>query len=211
MSPERFGIHPDVLEAIGIRFLQPDSGELLFPLTDYAGVELAKPEMLLPDGRVVGQPDFFFEHGLGNGQSNRLFLFSSITDLLAFYQLNRSRIGEGAILTAIGSNPDSVWMKSYLSELLRKHRNLKIDLAFSHDLLGRINDIRLACWLKGRDVQIGSADGLIHLKTDFYEASLPVEKLSLSAFCKASGFRTRLRTLKPTSGNCFWEQLGRTS
>ena len=111
--------------------------------------------MLLPDGRVVAQPDFFFEHGSENAQSNRLFLFSRITDLLAFYQLNRSRIGEGAILTAIGSNPDSVWMKSYLSELRHKHRNLKIDLVFSHDLLGRINDIRLACWLKGRDVQIG--------------------------------------------------------
>lgn len=130
-----------------------------------------------------------------------------MTDLLAFYQLNRSRIGEGAILTAIGYNPDSAWVKIYLSELGRKHRNLKMYLVFSRDLIGRINDVRLACWAEGRDVQVYSSGGIIHLKADFDEASLPVEKLSLSAFCKASGFRTRLRTLKPTSSNCFWEQL----
>lgn len=54
MSPERFGIHPDVLEALEIRFHESDSGELLFPLVDYAGVELKKPEILFLDGRVVG-------------------------------------------------------------------------------------------------------------------------------------------------------------
>lgn len=207
MSPESFGIHQQSLMELAISYQETNSGELKFSLWNYLGVPCEQPELVLPDGRVIPAADFFFEYRSAEAITQQLFLFSNLTDLIAFYQLRRKRIDTGIVFAAIGQRSNPKWLKSYLAELSQSNKNLQVRLAFSNDLLGRFSDIRLACWIKNREVHFYAQKGLIRLRADHYEAILTVEKLSLSAFCKASGFRTACRTLKPKIGKCYWEEL----
>lgn len=207
MSPESFGICRRSLMELGISYQETNSGELKFSLWNYLGIACEQSESVLPDGRVIAATDFFFECRSTNTIAQQLYLFPNLTDLIAFYQLHRKGMDAGIVFAAIGQRSNPEWLKSYLSELRQANKNLQVRLAFSNDLLGRFSDIRLACWLKNRDVQFHAWRGQIQLRADHYQAVLPVEKLSLSAFCKASGFRSACRTLKPKIGKCYWEEL----
>jgi len=207
MSPESFGIRTKSLMELGISYQETNSGELKFSLWDYLGVPCEQSESVLPDGRVIPAADFFFEYRSTDTIAQQLYLFPNLTDLIGFYQLHKKGDDAGIVFTAIGQRSNPKWLKSYLAELSQSNKNLQVRLAFSNDLLGRFSDIRLACWLKNREVQFHAWQGQIQLRADHYQAVLPVEKLSLSAFCKASGFRTACRTLKSKIAKCYWEEL----
>ncbi len=207
MIPEQFGVSRSVLSKLGVHYQEVDNGTLLFSLMDRDGAPLDQWETVFPDGRVSVPGDLFFESFIDPLESTSLFLFSSISDLVAFYQINQHRLGRGVRLASVGITTDAEAIKTYLAEQLFVHRKLKVFLAFHNDLVGRLQDIRMACWTKGQDVKISSERGCIHLSVGKYEAHLLVEQLSLSAFCKVSGFRTSLRTCKPRCANSFWDQL----
>ena len=73
----------------------------------------------------------------------------------------------------------------------------KVLLVFPGDLLGRIATIKIAVWLNGKDVLITYVSGgvlQVTFKGKVYE--FPEHIFSLSAFEKASGFRSGIRCKK---------------
>ena len=76
-------------------------------------------------------------------------------------------------------------------------KNKKIILLMPDDLLGRIADIKLAAWLRYKDVQLTYRQpGTIQIAFKNKTYYFPEHKISLSAFEKASGFRSKIRTYK---------------
>lgn len=209
MTPGSLGIEPQCLLELGISYREGDCGQLELLLTSYLGLSGGQAEQVWPDGRVVAHSDSFSEYRIGEPGLKQVYLFSNLTDLIAFYQYHRKRLG-GTLLAVLGKSIARDWIGSYLAELRRINNRVRIAFVFNKELAGRLRDIQLACWVKKLDIQMYAQNGQIELKADHYMAILPVEKLSLSAFCKASGFRTNCRTVKPKSGNSYWEELVRS-
>ena len=93
----------------------------------------------------------------------------------------------------VGFNPPREKIK-YLIPLLK---NKKIILLMPDDLLGRIADIKIAAWLKNHDVRLTYRQpGTVQIAFKNKTYHFPEHKISLSAFEKASGFRSKIRTFK---------------
>lgn len=76
-------------------------------------------------------------------------------------------------------------------------KNKKIILLMPDDLLGRVADIKIAVWLKNHDVGLTYYQpGTIQVAFKNKTYHFPEHKISLSAFEKASGFRSKIRTYK---------------
>lgn len=93
----------------------------------------------------------------------------------------------------IGFNPSKEKIK-YIMPLIK---NKKIILLMPDDLLGRIADIKIAVWLKNHDVRLTYRQpGTIQIAFKNKTYHFPEHKISLSAFQKESGFRSKIRTYK---------------
>lgn len=94
---------------------------------------------------------------------------------------------------SIGILPEKVRLQTLIPYL----RNKKIILLMPDDLLGRIADIKIAAWLRKHDVQLTHCQtGTIQIAFKNKIYNFPEHKISLSAFEKASGFRSKIRTHK---------------
>jgi hypothetical protein len=103
------------------------------------------------------------------------------------------------------SHPERLWFFCYgnlpsqrqIANLLPILHNKKVILLYEDDLLGRIATIKIACWLKRRDVQISyqpSETFQICFNGKCYH--FPEHKLSLSNFEKYTGLRSRIKAHK---------------
>lgn len=89
--------------------------------------------------------------------------------------------------------------KTYLLALIPHLKNKKIIVLMPDDLLGRIADIKIAAWLRNHDVQLTHfLNGTIQITFKNKIHYFSEHKISLSAFEKASGFRSKIRTHKCT-------------
>jgi hypothetical protein len=76
-------------------------------------------------------------------------------------------------------------------------KNKKIIMLLPGDLLGSVAAIKIAVWLKNRDVSITYLpNGLVEVVFDGVYYVFAEHRLTLSAFEKASGFRSRIRNRK---------------
>jgi hypothetical protein len=103
------------------------------------------------------------------------------------------------------SNPERLWFFYYgslvsraqISALLPMLHRKKIILLYEDDLLGRIAAIKIACWLKRRDVQVSyQAPETIHILFNGKSYTFPEHTLSLNRFEKTAGFRSQIKTCK---------------
>jgi hypothetical protein len=79
----------------------------------------------------------------------------------------------------------------------------KITLLFGRDILGRLTDIKAAMMIRSKPVALRYEDGLFDVNGHRFAEP----KLSLNAFEKSAGIRSRIRTCKPKGFNTFLEQL----
>lgn len=95
------------------------------------------------------------------------------------------------LVFCVGVVPD----QNSVSAIAFKCRNRKVLIASSGDLLGRVAAFKIAVWLKNKDVLItyllGGQVEVVFQGRVYLFAEL---RLSLSAFEKASGFRSKFRT-----------------
>lgn len=99
----------------------------------------------------------------------------------------------------LGLRPQKAQLQAFIPLL----KNKKIILLMPDDLLGRIADIKIAVWLRNQNVQLTHCQpGTIRIAFKNKTYHSPEHKISLSAFEKASGFRSKIRTYKiKTSGS----------
>jgi hypothetical protein len=102
-------------------------------------------------------------------------------------------------------NPGRLWFFYYghlptqteIVSILPSLHKKKIILLHEDDLLGKIAAIKIACWLKEREVQITYQKSeliKIHFNSKTYH--FPEHKLSLNRFEKLSGLRSQIKTWK---------------
>jgi hypothetical protein len=96
------------------------------------------------------------------------------------------------LFIATGATP----VKTAIVGLSKRIRNQKIGMILPNDLLGQIAAIKIAVWLRNREVKIS----YIMQDTQFLEITFnnkhykfQENKLSLSTFEKATGFRSKIR------------------
>lgn len=103
------------------------------------------------------------------------------------------------------SDPERLWYYCYgnlptqemVSSLRPMLPKMKVILLYQDDLLGKIASIKIACWLKGRNVQISyrhSGMLLICFNGRCYEFT--EDELGLNRFEKRVGLRSRIKTYK---------------
>lgn len=93
--------------------------------------------------------------------------------------------------------------RTHLQAFIPCLKNKKIILLMPDDLLGRIADIKIAAWLRNQNIQLTHCHaGMVRIAYKNKTYHFPEHKISLSAFEKASGFRSKIRTYKiKTSGS----------
>jgi len=207
MILEEFGLSQKVLSWSGTCYAEMADGRICFPLRGWDGEPLLQGETLFPDGRVRLVSDFFFSTPLASGTVQNFVFFSSVTELLAFAELRHLNSESSYQLVAFGLNPDPGKLREFLAGFRCRKGEKQVHLAFGNDLIGRVNDIRLACRIRGLDVRVTLEGAFVCIQAGKYRAVIKDEKLSLFSFCRQSGFRTRVRTVKAKGFAGFWEQL----
>ncbi|MFC0513162.1 hypothetical protein ACFFGT_03085 [Mucilaginibacter angelicae] len=141
----------------------------------------------------------------GNYPATELIITSSAMEALAYMALNAWRHPANTVLSfiAIGNLPHTRqlnWIRAYCQKR-------KITLVFGNDLLGRLADITVAAGIRNKALRLYWHNGKVQLTMNNTVFEADPEKLSLNSFEKAAGFRTCIRTRKPTRHNTFLEQL----
>ncbi|WP_457272249.1 hypothetical protein [Pedobacter sp. UYEF25] len=110
---------------------------------------------------------------------------------------------ESLLFIAVGnkiSHEQINWIKSRLT-------GRRIGLIFSNDVLGQISDVKIALALSNLGARISIIDERIMVKFKEKTFFLNQSNFSYSAFCKATNFRSHIRTFKSKSHVSFLEQL----
>ncbi|MFV0591547.1 MAG: hypothetical protein ACK5M7_09195 [Draconibacterium sp.] len=158
-------------------------------------------EVLFPDGKLNLSPfGTYLIHRSNPSIVKNVIVFHSFVELFSFYQV-RKNIAENSLLMVAG----------YLCEELPAPNPVaRFSLAFGNTFFGRVSDIRFSCLIDGALPNILIKDEVLCVEHGKYSASLPLDKLSLSRFCKLSGFRSRTRTIKPKNEPFYYRLINST-
>ncbi|RZJ23690.1 MAG: hypothetical protein EON51_02080 [Acinetobacter sp.] len=137
--------------------------------------------------------------------SRQVFICANAMEAISYVTINHHKITNLEKLTfiAIGTNVSMAeinWIKP-------KFRNRDFGFIFSKDILGQILDVKIALALYDLSVEISIIDETVNVMFKDKVFSFSQAKFSYLAFCKAVGFRARIRTYKSKTHCCFLEQL----
>lgn len=136
--------------------------------------------------------------GTEGGFVTQTFVCSSPMEAMAYLSLYHTRYDLQTLgICCIGSSvPKSVHLPKSKTTLL-----------FDNDLVGRLWDIRIACLIRDKPVHIVYENQHCAFKLINRSFQLPVDQVSLSAFEKAAGIRTGIKTAKAKGHITFLQQL----
>ncbi len=198
MILQGLGFTPETIGLFRGYFTETSAGEVVFP--GFALDELPDqgPARVFPDGRVRTPPEFFLEFRPDGLPVRRVYVFASALELMAFYQFRPS---SGSILVAAGCAPGYEWMK----RIRFRYGRVKFILVTGHSFFDRLWDIRMACCLCGLMPVIRLENGKVCIRAGKYQTETDPDTLSLSRFCRLSGFRTSVQTLKNKGYPSFFD------
>ncbi|MGV8135946.1 MAG: hypothetical protein AB2L20_12085 [Mangrovibacterium sp.] len=198
------GFSPDTVIAFWEHFQELPTGEVIFPGSLLRVNPNTYPERVFPDGTVSTPSEFFLEYRSHDFPCLQVYLFASVLELMAFYQLFQSRASlPAAALVVAGSRPGFEFVQS----IKARYAEARFILVKGHTFFDRIWDIRLACQLDGLEPAIRMGNCKVHIRAGRFVAEMFPELLSLSRFCRLSGYRTAVRTLKPKGFNSYVEMI----
>lgn len=137
---------------------------------------------------------------------SHVFIASSAMEALCFLQIHHHLFGclDQLLFVATGLLPS----QAQLAGLAAEFKHQKFALLMGNSLTGRAADLRIAGWLKGKNLLV-SYSGLDQVSVCsgpknfiFSEAAF-----NLNAYQVASGFRSQIRTYKSRLSDSFLDQL----
>ena len=132
-------------------------------------------------------------------RTRNVFFGENPIDLMSFYQLNKHRLDvENAAFVSFGGGI----AKSQMQGALNYWAESKKHTAFDNDYQGKMYDIALAVHATGKNVPLPQklSDSLL-FNVEGKSFEIPVDKISLDAFQKASGIRSNVVVHKATGVN----------
>ncbi|QMU26555.1 DUF3991 domain-containing protein [Adhaeribacter radiodurans] len=180
-------------ENIGFPLTKPGSNEVVgYDLRNY-GFKGVAPGSDRKNGMWVA--DF-----VGAPQRTRnVFFGENPIDLMSFCQLNKHRLDvDNAAFVSFGGGI----AKSQLQGAIQHWAGVKIHTAFDNDYQGKMYDIAVAMQVNGKDVPLPQKkeDSLL-FQVNGKSFEIPVAKISLAAFERASGIRSGVTVHKAASEN----------
>lgn len=198
------GFSPDTIGEFRGYFWELVTGEIIFPGTGLDGFSPSDPEKVLPDGVVWTPSEFFLEFRPDYVLSRRVFLFASVLELMAFYQvLKRKRPMLMLAFVAVGSRPGF----EHIQKIKSRYKGARFVLINGHTFFDRIWDIRMACYLDDFEPAIRMENGKVLIRAGKYEGKTFPDLLTLSRFSRLSGYRTSVRTMKAKGFQSFLEMI----
>lgn len=195
---EKLGFKKDILLQFKANLSEISPEKVIFKPQLPAG----RAETIFCLGKISVLSDCYYQFNPNNDLVKQVIVFSSAFELMAYYQLYNSFCNQ-AVLVAIGSRPDKTTVKMIKGNF----KDARIALVMGNSFFGRLNDIRIACILKGFEPSVSMLDGNVIISAGKYHTQIHPDLLSLSRFCKLSGFRPDVRTLKPKCQNSYMEML----
>ena len=204
MILHHLGISPDTVATFWEHFQELPTGEVIFPGFLLGNDRKTCPERVFPDGTVSIPSELFLEYKSDDFPCRRVYLFASVLELLAFYQLFHSREPLPAVaLIVAGSRPRFEFVQS----IKALYAEARFILLKGHTFFDSLGVIRLACQLDGLEPSIRMENGKVHIRAGRFVAEMFPELLSVSSFCRLSGYRTAVRTMKPKGFNSYVEMI----
>jgi len=141
----------------------------------------------------------------GDLLAKQVIITYSAMEAVAFLTLNQSEYQNlnDLLFLAIGVRTSSGQLNWIRSNLRRR----EITLVFGSDLIGRLTDIKIATAIRNKQIRLNFQNGGVIAWLKEKAISFEEDKLSLSAFEKAFGIRTKIRTCKPLKHFTFLDQL----
>ena len=132
-------------------------------------------------------------------RTRNVFFGENPIDLMSFYQLNKHRLDvDNAAFVSFGGGI----AKSQLQGALQHWAGVKIHTAFDNDYQGKMYDIAMAVQASGKAITLPQKkDDSLLFQVDGNSFELPVAKISLAAFEKASGIRSGVTVHKALGEN----------
>jgi hypothetical protein len=141
----------------------------------------------------------------GNEFASQVIITNSVMEAVAFAQLNLQKNPDldALFFISIGNG----FYPAKLNWIRKRLKKRKFTLVFGDDLLGRLQDIKVATALRNRKVTLHWSDPNITIKTGARNFKMNSDKISLASFEREAGIRTAVRTSKPLNRMTFLEQL----
>jgi hypothetical protein len=195
MNPDlnRLGVPLSVQHFFGPYFTTDEENNLLFAYGDAHenyGKGLHRPPL------TAAVP---WTAGTDGGLITQVFVCSSAMEAVAYLTLFHARYPD---LNAL-----YFCAVSALLPVSLKLPKAKITFLFDNNLLGKLWDIKIACLVRRKPVRIIYHNHQFIFHCQNRNFSLAMDKVSLSAFEKATAIRTGIRTAKPKGHSTFFEQL----
>lgn len=160
-------------------------------------------EILFLDGRRSVPVQTYFQFNEGILHRFDVYIFQSATDALAYVQL-KDMIDSEVVFLVLGKNPS----ETLLQHVKSKFKGSRFFLAYPNNPLAKIAEIRIIGFLAEERLGLELKDNRFLCNYRNRIASIPLESVSLSAVLKLTGFRPKIRTLKPPkSYDSFYELL----
>lgn len=160
-------------------------------------------EILFLDGRRSIPVQTYFQFNDGIQHRFDVYIFQSATDALAYIQL-KDMIDSEVVFLVLGKNPS----ENVLKHVKSKFQGSRFFLAYPNNPLAKIAEIRIIGFLAGEKLGLELKDNRFYCNYRNRIVSIPLERVSLSEVLKLTGFRPKMRTLKPPkSYDSFYELL----
>lgn len=142
--------------------------------------------------------------GLPN-QVRHLFLSNSAAELICFchFYPDWLRNENAVVFAALGLMPTF----HQLLFLKETYPNAKIHMVFDTEITGRVTDCKIALWLKRLDATFFYRENVINIYYKNRYFDIPEDKFSLFRFEQVAGFRSGIRTHKPTGAFSSYKHL----
>lgn len=123
-------------------------------------------------------------------RTRNVFFGENPIDLMSFYQLNKHKLDvDNAAFVSFGGGI----AKSQLLGALKYWESAEKHTAFDNDYQGKMYDIAMAAHISGKNVPLPQklTDSLL-FKVDDKSFEIPMDKISLASFERASGIRSKV-------------------
>lgn len=181
------------------------NGIINLPVQKPLGNDEFQHEVLFIDGSRRIPVQTYFQYNYGFKSSIQVYIFQCVTDALAFVQLKKM-LDSNAVFLALGKNPSENVLQ-YVKDTFQGSQFL---LGYPNSMLAKIAEIRIVGFLAGEKLGLELKDDKFYCKYKNKVVSIPVDRISLSEVRKLTGFRPKMRTLKPPKGHMSFYDLLRS-
>lgn len=134
-----------------------------------------------------------------------VYFFNSFADAMAFYQIKKLFSFENALFVITGNNPKF----SYIQYLKNDYPNLKkFYLVYPNSFLGKMSDVKLACYLNGiNNISFILKNNILTVFYNSQSVSINRNSFSLSMIRKGLNITFPYKTFKSKLAESYFDEL----